>query len=301
MRPAILRAAFALILAVGALLSPARGTLAAEQDAADPKAFRALVYREIDGNALKAYVFAPEQPAKQRVSPAILLFHGGGWAMGSADWTFDAARRFAAMGLVAISVDYRLSEGAVTPIDALADACAAFQWARDHAAELGLDAKRVAGYGVSSGGHLVAAAATLGCRPADKSRGAGGPDALVLWSPALDLESDAWFAKLLQGRAPAAAYSPAAHVHAGVPPVSIVIGAEDSLTPLSGAQRFCEGVKKVRGRCELNVYPGLGHLLTRSLKNQEDDFDPDPLAREDAIRKQREFLQRLWLNPEPTP
>ena len=79
--------------------------------------------------------------------------------------------------MVAISVEYRLSQGSVTPIEALSDTFAAFRWARQHAAELNLDPKRVAGYGVSAGGHLVAAAATIG----SSSEGADArPDALLL-------------------------------------------------------------------------------------------------------------------------
>ena len=49
------------------------------------------------------------------------------------------------------------------------------------------------------------------------------------------------------------------------------------------------------GVCELVVYPGVGHLLTRNLANQEDDFDPDPAARDDGNARQRVFLERLWV------
>jgi hypothetical protein len=49
------------------------------------------------------------------------------------------------------------------------------------------------------------------------------------------------------------------------------------------------------GTCELNVYPGVGHLFTRNLANQEDDFDPDPEKRADANEKHRRFLMKLGL------
>src|SRR4029079_18179223 len=131
-------------------------------------------------------------------SSAILLFHGGGWNAGSAEWTFDAARRFAALGIVAISVEYRLSEGKITPIEALDDTCAAFRWARKHAADLSIDPNRVAGYGVSAGGQLVAAAATIGCPSNGDVHISSRPDALLLWSPAVDVTADAHFRRLLQ-------------------------------------------------------------------------------------------------------
>ena len=251
------------------------------------------IYREVDGKSLKAYVFSPTRLGS-RPSAAVLLFHGGGWVAGNADWTFVAARRFATLGIVAIAIDYRLSNSNTTPIDALADTCAAFRWARAQAHKLGFNPNRIAGYGVSAGGQLVAAAATVGCGVSEGTYKTGGPDALILWSPALDPANDAYFRKLLQGRGQASDYSPLDQVRTKMPPVSIVQGGKDSLTPLSATVRFCEKVTASGGRCQLNVYPGVGHLLTRNLKNQEDDFDPDPASRDDGIAKQNRFLLDLW-------
>ncbi len=195
--------------------------------------------------------------------------------------------------MVAIPIQYRLSQGDVTPIDALADVCAAFRWAREHADELGLDTSRVAGYGVSAGGHLVASAATVGCPQEEPSAVRSVPDALLLWSPALDMARDGWFERKLQERATAEAYSPVEHVRASTPPTSIVQGDADTLTPLSGAERYCEQLTELDGVCELNVYGGVGHLLTRNLEYQEGDFDPDPKAVADGIAQHLEFLRGL--------
>jgi acetyl esterase/lipase len=263
-------------------------------DSSAPAQPTRYIYREVDGQSLKAYVFPPSVPS-QAPAAAILLFHGGGWSAGSADWTFDRARRFARMGMVSISIEYRLSEGTITPIEALSDACHAFQWVRQNRRRLRVEAEKVAGYGVSAGGHLVAAAATLGCGTAEGQFANGGPDMLILWSPALDLSEDRWFGKLLQGRARPADYSPVNLVRAQAAPTSIVQGDADTLTPPSGARRFCEEVQATGARCDLNLYPGLGHLLTRNLQNQEGDYDPDPAARADGISKQEQFIQELWL------
>jgi acetyl esterase/lipase len=252
------------------------------------------VYRDVAGASLKAYVFDSTGPPARGTRSAILLFHGGGWVVGSPEWTFTSARRYAAMGLVAVSVEYRLSNDSVTPIDALSDVCAAFQWVRRQAASLAIHPQRIAASGVSAGGHLAAAAGTIGCGNSDGSYGVGGPDALVLWSPALDVGGDGHFRRLLRDRAPVAAYSPIEHVRPRMPPVHIVHGERDTLTPLSGARRFCDRVRSGGGACELVVYPGVGHLLTRNLANQEDDFDPDPVARDDGNARQRAFIDALW-------
>jgi acetyl esterase/lipase len=253
------------------------------------------VYREVDGRGLPAYVFPP---AGKAPAPAILLFHGGGWVSGEAAWTFDAARRFARLGLVAVAIEYRLAEGKVTPVEQLADTCAAFHWVRENAASLGVDPAKVAGYGVSAGGHLVAAAATLGCGSREGKLANGGPDAMLLLSPAVDAAGDGWFTKLLQGRASSRDYSPVDHIPAHPAPTILIQGTEDNVTPAAAARRFCAEAAAKGSRCDLHVYPGVGHLLTRDLENQEQNGGSDPKLREDALAKQEQFLREMWLKPQ---
>jgi acetyl esterase/lipase len=254
-------------------------------------------YREVGDRQLRAHVFLPDEESGTEGISAVLLFHGGGWHLGGPEWTFAAARRFASWGMAAISVEYRLSGDGVTPIDALEDACAAVAWARRTADGLGIDADRVAGYGLSAGGHLVAATATIGCPLECPDTRDCQPDALLLWSPALDTTIDGWFKNLLQGRATSEEYSPAHHVQSSTPPTSIVLGTEDTLTPLSGAKTYCELLIEAGGVCELNLYEGVGHLLTRNLENQESDFDPDPEAEADGIERHRRFLVDMGFIP----
>lgn len=225
--------AFSVLAAIG--YSAAQSATA--QVATQSSEPRVHVYRQVEGVDLRAYVFPPTLRTRDSAVAGVLLFHGGGWVAGSPDWVFASARRFAAMGLVAIPIEYRLSTAKVTPIDALADVCGAFAWARREAAALGLDPNRLAAYGVSAGGHLAAAAATVGCVNRGGAYGIGGPDALVLWSPALDVSGDGHFRRLLLDRATVAAYSPVEHVRPGMPPTSLVHGDKDSLTPLTGARR----------------------------------------------------------------
>lgn len=223
--------------------------------------------------------------------PAVLLLHGGGWSEGEPSWVYAAAAAFAEGGFESFAVQYRLSDSVTTPLEAIADVCAALRWTRVQADSLGVDASRVAIYGVSAGGHLAASTVTIGCPEALAEHGA---DALLLLSPAVDVESDAHFGRLLRGRATAAEVSPVRNARAGMPPTVLVQGADDSLTPLRGAQRYCLLLAAQRQACDLRVYDGLGHLLTRNLAEQENAFDPDPQARADALRHQVRWLQQLW-------
>lgn len=255
----------------------------------EPLPIAAAAYAVAGGDTLRVFRFGLFSDSVPR--PAVLLLHGGGWSAGEPAWVFPAAQAFADAGFVSLAVQYRLSDSLRTPIEALADVCSALRWTRLLADSLGVDSSRVAIYGVSAGGHLAASTVTLGCPNALPDRGA---DALLLLSPALDVERDEHFARLLNGRASAAELSPLNAPRALMPPTVIVHGAEDRLTPLLSVQRFCILVVRVGATCDLRIYEGLGHVLTRRLEEQEQDVDPDPLARADGLRHQVEALVKLW-------
>jgi len=241
---------------------------------------------------LHLYVFSPV-PAK--AAGAILLFHSGGWTRSRPQAMFERARRFAAAGLVAIPVEYRLSAGAVTPVEAFDDTCEAFRWVRAHAGELGVDPRRIAGYGASAGGVMVAATATAGCPAPGKSARTtdARPEALVLVSTGFDLEHSETFRKLSRPDTNPADYSPLAHLTADLPPTFVAQGTDDTVTPLPAAQTFCARARALGRTCELQIYPGLGHLLTRNLADQRNSADPDPQAAGDALDRQLRFLTGL--------
>ena len=88
--------------------------------------------------------------------PVIVWFHGGGWALGSADQSIPVTRDLAAAaGCVVVSVDYRLAPEHPAPA-AMVDCSAVTAWVIEHGAEEGWDSSRVAVGGDSAGGNLAA-------------------------------------------------------------------------------------------------------------------------------------------------
>jgi acetyl esterase/lipase len=107
------------------------------------------------GGALPYRIYTPKHPAA-RPLPALAFFHGGGCVFGDID-THDGLCRLlcAESGCAVISVGYRQAPEHSFPA-AVEDSYAATQWVVEHAAELGLDAHRIAVGGDSAGGGLAA-------------------------------------------------------------------------------------------------------------------------------------------------
>ena len=249
------------------------------------------VFSSPGGTDLKAYVFAPVGASSAEPRPAIVVFHGGGWAEGDAEWAFPRAQHFADQGMVAVAAQYRLSNGKdITPIEAMADARAIIRWMRTESKALGIDPSRIAAYGWSAGAHLAASAALFEDEGAPVS---SRPDALVLSSPAVSVDADSWFQELLGDRARAKDLSPDEHVRAGMPPTVIVQGDVDTVTPLAGVSRFCDRMKAAGNTCELHVFTGFGHLFTPAGMRDDRQPAPDRATAAAAMARADDFLEAL--------
>ena len=93
------------------------------------------------------------------VLPVLVYYHGGGWTIGDLDTHDSLCRELANLaGCAVVSTDYRLGPEHRFPA-AVIDAIAATHWVRAQAAELKLDAARLAVGGDSAGGNLAAVVA----------------------------------------------------------------------------------------------------------------------------------------------
>ena len=103
--------------------------------------------------AEKLDVYLPTALPAGTLAPAVVWIHGGGWTGGTKNETRAAeiCGTLAAAGYVAVSIDYRLGDGA-WPTN-LHDCKNAVRFLRAHAAEYHIDPKRIAVAGGSAGGH----------------------------------------------------------------------------------------------------------------------------------------------------
>jgi len=89
-------------------------------------------------------------------APCVLRIHGGGFVVGSVLGDLPLSSFLASsIGAVVVSVEYRLAPEHAFPA-ALHDCYATLKWIHDSAAELDIDAKRIAVFGSSAGAGLSA-------------------------------------------------------------------------------------------------------------------------------------------------
>ena len=92
--------------------------------------------------------------------PVVVYFHGGAFRALSKDTHYLMGIAFARRGYVVVSANYRLAPRHRFPA-APEDACAAWLWAAEHAAEFGGDPRQVAVAGESAGANLAAVIAVV--------------------------------------------------------------------------------------------------------------------------------------------
>jgi acetyl esterase/lipase len=124
---------------------------------------RSLVYITRDAHELRLDLYQPQAAAEP--APGVLVVHGGAWQRGDSTQLAPLNRYLAARGYVVAAINYRLSPTHRFPA-AHEDVLAALGYLKDHAAELGLDPRRLALLGRSAGGQLALLAAYTAGDPA---------------------------------------------------------------------------------------------------------------------------------------
>ena len=200
---------------------------------------RVVVYKQAGGRDLHLNIFEPEghQPTDRRA--CFLTIHGGGWTGLEPRRQYPFAAHFARLGMVGISVEYRLAKPAsgTTVFDCVRDGRSAMRYVRAHAAELGIDPQRIVANGGSAGGHIAAGTALFdGVDEAGEDTSVSStPNALVLYFPVIDTSPDGYGSAKIGARW--REISPLHRVRPGVPPTIIFHGTGDTVTPFAGRRR----------------------------------------------------------------
>ncbi len=138
--------------AQGAVLSGKVAMVEPPASVPDSIAFHDNVeYANHDGTALSMDIFVPKAASKPTTT--LVFIHGGGWSAGKKEDYLYYNVKFAELGYVTASVQYRLSPANKFPA-AVQDVNCAIAWLRKHADTYHVDAKNMVAIGGSAGGHL---------------------------------------------------------------------------------------------------------------------------------------------------
>lgn len=243
-----------------ALLAPvaaaAQGAVTVETD---------VIYSRTNGSAMLADI---AYPRGGRGLPAIMYVHGGRWRSGERvnDEGLHVAE-WAQRGFFAMTIDYRLV-GATPAPAAYQDLQTAIRWLHAHADRYGVDPDRIYLIGNSSGGHLVALAATLGEGPYEKVGGWDGARsdvrAVVSAAGAYDLNTLSWgdlWAPV--GEDPVMARrlaSPIHHIGPDARPMLLVHSDDDRSVPVQQAVDMAAALERAGIQHRFVRYEDRGHM-----------------------------------------
>lgn len=273
----LLRVVVGLVLLIGLGLAGLVGYL-------HPSVRRAngLAYGQRGDRVLALDVLQPRRPNGR----GVLVLVSGGWKSGQPGqlpvWVVAPLLR---RGYTLFAI-YHVSQPEATVMDIIQDMHRAVRFVRHHAPRYGVDPIRLGVCGASAGGHLsLMLATTGGPGPADAAdpvdRESSAVQAVAVFFPATDLLNLGKSTENLGDGGPpknfrqgafgpqatnlavwkviGRACSPIYHVTSNLPPVLIVHGDADTLTPLEQSEWFAERARQVGRPVQLVVRRGARH------------------------------------------
>lgn len=258
------------------------------------------IYKSIDTFNLRIDIFYTKQSFERQNNTAIVFFHGGGWAFGSPGEFFTTCERYARMGIVTFSVDYRLSidngvtpSKTISPIECIMDARSVMRWVRSNALKYHLDKNKIVASGQSAGGHLALCTAMIDefNERSDDLSISCRPDAIMLFSSCINAV-EGWCDRLLADRRNKIwSISPAHNIKGGLPPMIEFHGTDDEQVPVWTAQFFETDMKKAGNYFELHQFKGRKHYLGGDNLKYSKYYDDDILKVADDFLRKFNLLQ----------
>ncbi|UCD49972.1 MAG: alpha/beta hydrolase [Phycisphaerales bacterium] len=271
----------------GLVLLPACQT-SATCDPADVQ-ISEIVYKRTPQGDLRLHVHQCGEGADR---PVIVFFFGGGWVGGNPRQFFPHCRQLAALGMVAVSAEYRVrNRHGTTPFECVADGKSAIRYLRAHAAELGIDPDRVVAAGGSAGGHVAACTVTIAACDEDSEdiTISSKPNALVLFNPVVDTTKLGYGANRFKDDP--RKLSPVHHIREELPPTMIFHGTADTTVPFENVERFCREMHEAGNECTLIPFEGKKHGFFNYGRDEDNRSYHETVAQMDEFLGGHGFLQ----------
>jgi len=239
-----------------------------------------IVYTQRHGYDLTFDTFRSMRPN----GLGVVVMVSGGWRSDPDSFRPWMAAPLLRRGYTIFAVSH-LSQPQATVMEIVEDVTRGVRFIRHHAHDYGVDPDRLGVTGGSAGGHLSLMLATRG-GPGDPNapdpvdRESSAVQAVAIFFPVTDLLNlgsstenpgdggpPRSFVKAFGPEATDLAawkqigreMSPIYHVTSGLPPILIVQGGADTLTPVEQSERFVARVREVGGTIQLVMRPGKQH------------------------------------------
>jgi acetyl esterase/lipase len=238
-------------------------------------------------------IYRPPPATANRM--ATIHIHGGGFTGGSKETLVERAAPYAALGYVAIPIQYRLIGQAKWPAQ-IEDVKAAIRWVRANAKSLNINPDLIGVVGHSAGGQLALFAAGTPNRPEFEGKngtpGAGTQLAVCCaYYPSTEvaLRADGTPNNLMPAGSDEAAHraaSPRTYITKDFPPTVIFHGTADTTVPLENSERLFKQLRDTKVPAEFHAIEGVPHV-----------FDSNPEFAKVAAGLADFFIDRKVLHP----
>jgi acetyl esterase/lipase len=240
-----------------------------------------IVYGTRHGRSLSFDVLRPSKPK----GIGVLVLVSGSWKSGQPG-SFQSwiAAPLLRRGYTVFAV-YHVSQPEASVMEIVEDMHRAVRYVRHHAGEYGVDPERLGVTGGSAGGHLSLMLATRGGPGPAEAEDAVGREssavqAVAIFFPVTDLLNLGTSTENLGDGGPPKSFrrafgpegtnlsvwkvvgrsvSPIYHVNTNLPPIFVIHGDADTLTPLEQSEWFQAKASEVGRPIRLEVHPGGGH------------------------------------------
>lgn len=225
-------------------------------------------------------------------SPLVICIHGGGWAAGNKNDMQEMCNGLAALGYVAVSVEYRFAPTFRYPSQ-IDDVRACMKYLRAHAKELKINPNKIGAIGGSAGGHLALLLAETDedgdfIKPGKSSvlRAAAslaGPTDLCAKLPpaAIPIAENLIGTPISKDPEAHKQASPINHLSKSCAPLLLIHGDKDELVPYDQATSMIEACKKAGVEAELFT-----------IHNGTHGGGGDKAERDASIKKLADFLDK---------
>ena len=227
--------------------------------------FVTIEYNSSNKKKLSVNIFKPLDWCSNQYRSGIILFHGGGFKIGSPERFYNQSLYFASKGYVVFVPEYRTqSKDNTGPYEATYDGHYFYNWLTKKSRQFGVDKNKLILGGASAGAQI---AASIANKNIFESQNTIKPLALILYNPAINIspkgkKRDQFFRDFF--------IDPAKECLNNFPPCIILHGTSDDIIPIDWVSEFARNLEGLGRDVVFKEFLNRGHGFFNINKKDKD-------------------------------